>query len=479
MQEQYNGSDVDSTIIAEFQHDYTADKAIWWYTRECFIYRILNKALRIQDTEILYKLRFFIKDLHLQIQKLKVQSNFNTETITVYRGQGMSNVEFDKLRQNIGGLLSIHSFWSTSLDPQVPSLLVPSNDPDMQGILFKIEIDLNTKNTVPFANVSNYSHFQIENEILFSMGSVFRIVSASKNTENIWVVCIKLSGDEDIQLKNLREHMKEEIGGTKMAEYNLAKLLRHMGKFDEQERFYQIMLTGLSFFDDMPQLLAIIYNDLGGIYKHRRDFKNALDYYHKSLEIREKHLPPNDKNFAMLYNNIGSVYSNEGDLDQALVYLERSLNISLGASEPEKQHIASTYNNIAEVYRKKDDHENALKYHKMSLDTAMKSLPANHSSFSITYSNMGGSYYEKGNYEEALSYFNRALQIKHQCLPPNHFSFSITYGNIALALHKLGRIEEALNNMMKAIEIASKTLSPDHPHFQDLQHDFEMICEDL
>ncbi|CAF4060603.1 unnamed protein product [Rotaria sp. Silwood1] len=440
---------------------------------------MLNKALRIQDTEILYKLRFFIKDLHLQIQKLQIQSKFSTQTVTVYRGQGMSNDEFENLRQNIGGLLTIHSFWSTSLNPQVPSLLVPSNDPDMQGILFKIEINLNIQNTVPFANISSYSHFQIEDEILFSMGSVFRIVSVSKNTENTWIVCIKLSGDEDVQLKTLREHMKEEIGGTKVAEYSLAKLLRLMGKFDEQERFYQIMLTGLSFFDDMPELFANIYNDLAGIYKHRRDFKNALDYYQKSLETREKHLPPNEKSYAMLYNNMGSVYSNQGDLDQALVFLERSLEISLGLARPDPQHISSTYNNIAEVYRKKTDHKNALKYYEMALKTAMKGLPVNHPSFSITYSNMGGSYYQQENYEEALNYFNKALHVKNQCLPPNHFSFSITYGNIALAFHKMGRVEEALNNMMKAIEIASKTLSQDHPHFQDLQHDFEMICEDL
>ncbi|CAF3433275.1 unnamed protein product [Rotaria socialis] len=477
--EQYDGSNADLLIIDEFQRDYTSDKAIWWYTRECFLYRILNKALRIQDTEILYKLRFFIKDVHLQIKKLYSQSTFDTQLITVYRGQGMSNDEFENLRQNVGGLLSIHSFWSTSLDPQVPSLLVPSNDPDMQGVLFKIIIDLNLHDATYFANIALHSHFQIENEILFSMGSVFRILSVSKNTDNTWVVCIKLSGDEDVQLKTLREHMKKQIGGTKMGEYNLAKLLRLMGKYDEQERFFEIMLSDLSLFDDMPHVLAIIYNDLAGIYKHRRDFKNALNYYYKSLEIDEKHLPPTDQTFANLYNNIGSVHSNQGNLDQALVFLEKSLKIALERSAQDQQQIASTYNNIAEVYRKKDDHENSLKYHQLALNTAMKSLPSNHPSFSITYSNMGGSYYEQKDYEEALNYFNKALNIKNQCLPANHHSYSITYGNIALTLHKLGRNEEAFNNMVKAIEIASKTLSPEHPHLKELQDDFEMICEDL
>jgi tetratricopeptide (TPR) repeat protein len=387
--EEYHGNNADLVVIDEFERDYSSDRAIWWYTRECFLYRLLNKALRIQDSEILYKLRFFIKDLHLQIKQLSSKFTFNSSMITLYRGQGMLNNEFERLRQNIGGLLSIHSFWSTSLNPEVPSLLVPSNEPDAQGILFQILIDRQARDTTSFANIESISHFQTEKEILFSMGSVFRILSVSKNTTDTWVVCIKLTDEEDTQLKTLREHMTKQIGGTKMGEYNLAKLLQLMGKYDEQERFYQIMLSDLSLFDDMPHVLAIIYNDLAGIFKQRRDFTNALNYYQKSLEIDEKYLPPNDQTFANLYNNIGSVYSNQDDLDQSLVFLEKSLKIN-------RQQIAATYNNIAEAYRKKGDHENALQYHKMAFDTVTNNLPSNHPFFSTTYSNMGGSYYQQG-----------------------------------------------------------------------------------
>lgn len=479
LREQYDGNNANLTVIEEFERDYFSDRAIWWYTRECFLYRLINKALRIQDTEVLYKFRFFIKDLHCQIKKLNSESKYDSTTITVYRGQGMSNNEFQRFQQNIGGLLSIHSFWSTSLDPQVPSLLVPFNESDIQGILFQVSVEVRTHDITPFANIQSLSHFQTEKEILFSMGSVFRILSINKNTDDTWVVCIKLTDEEDIQLKALREYMTKEINGTKMGEYNLTKLLRLMGKYDEQERFFQIMLSDISLFDDMPHVLAIIYNDLAGIFKHRRDFTNALHYYQKSLEIDEKHLSPNDQNLANLYNNIGSVHSNQDDLDQALHFFEKCLKIALDIPEQNRHQIAATYNNIAEVHRKKGDHENALRYHKLALDMENSSLPSNHPTFSVTYSNIGGSYYQQDNYAEALNYFQRALNIKYQSLPPNHPSFSITYGNIALAFNKLGKKEEAINNMVKAIEIASNSLPPGHPHLEDLQDDFETICEDL
>ena len=421
LRDQYHEDNANLTVIEEFERDYLSNQAIWWYTRECFLYRILNKALRVQDTEVLYKFRFFIKDLHFQIKNLNSESVYHSSTITVYRGQGMSNNDFQRLQKNIGGLLSIHSFWSTSLDPQIPSLLVPFNDPDTKGILFQVLIDLQAHNITPFANIQSLSHFQTEKEILFSMGSVFRIMEINKNTDDdTWIVCIKLTDEEDTQLKTLREHMTEQINGTKMGEYNLAKLLRIMGKYDEQERFFQIMLSDLSLFDDMPHILAIIYNDLAGIFKHRRDFTTALEYYHKSLEIDEKHLSPNDQNLVNLYNNIGSVYSNQDDLDQALVFLEKSLQIALNNPQQDRHQIAATYNNIAEVHRKKGDHEDALIYHKMALDMENSSLPSNHPTFSVTYSNMGGSYYQQGKYIEALNYFQKALNIKHQSLPPNH-----------------------------------------------------------
>ena len=46
-------------IINEFQRDYNQPSPIWWYTRDCFTYSMLNKALRTQDTEIIIKMGFF------------------------------------------------------------------------------------------------------------------------------------------------------------------------------------------------------------------------------------------------------------------------------------------------------------------------------------------------------------------------------------------------------------------------------------
>ncbi|CAF1136741.1 unnamed protein product [Adineta steineri] len=55
--------------IKEFQQTYTRDKAIEWYTDECFLYKLLNKALRTEDIELLFTFRFFIIDLCSAIEQ--------------------------------------------------------------------------------------------------------------------------------------------------------------------------------------------------------------------------------------------------------------------------------------------------------------------------------------------------------------------------------------------------------------------------
>jgi hypothetical protein len=56
-------------VIQEFNNTYTKEKVIMWYSRDCFLYRLLNKALREQDVDALYKMRYFIRELNQQIQR--------------------------------------------------------------------------------------------------------------------------------------------------------------------------------------------------------------------------------------------------------------------------------------------------------------------------------------------------------------------------------------------------------------------------
>ena len=72
-------------VINEFDQDYEKHSPTWWYTRDCFVYRMLNKALRTHDIEIINRFGFFIRDLHRQLEVL--HRRLPPGKFTVYRGQ--------------------------------------------------------------------------------------------------------------------------------------------------------------------------------------------------------------------------------------------------------------------------------------------------------------------------------------------------------------------------------------------------------
>ncbi|CAF3905318.1 unnamed protein product [Rotaria sp. Silwood1] len=65
--EQYKDNSTELKYIEEFQHVYGPSKAIWWYTDQCFTYKMLNRALRILDGDIIIRMGFFLCDVHRQI----------------------------------------------------------------------------------------------------------------------------------------------------------------------------------------------------------------------------------------------------------------------------------------------------------------------------------------------------------------------------------------------------------------------------
>ena len=84
---QYAQNKIELCVIDEFEHEYSNHTPIWWYTRECFTYQMLNRALRTQDIEVLCEMGFFICDIHRQLEEVYRTSDIQ-QKISVYRGQG-------------------------------------------------------------------------------------------------------------------------------------------------------------------------------------------------------------------------------------------------------------------------------------------------------------------------------------------------------------------------------------------------------
>ena len=416
-----SGNSKQLQIVDQIEKKYRDHEPIWWYTRQTFLYSMLNRALRLMDVDIIIQMGFFVCDLHKNIVDLHTEQfhdQTSSQTFIVYRGQNLSQTDFNQLKQNQGGLLAFNNFLSTSKNRNTSLKFVHRNlrKNELVPLLFVMNIDPSIQST-PFAHVANISAIRGEDEILFSMHSVFRIGKIQQFQDNaqIWEAELTLTDDNDPQLRELSENIQKETSGS-TGWNRLGRLLIKLAKFDKAEALYAILLKQTT--DQTKK--AHIFNQLGYINTDQGKLSKALEYYEKSLEIKKKTLPANHPSLATSYNNIGGVYNSMGEYSKALEYYEKSLEICKQTLPANHPSLATLYNNIGLVNNSMGEYAKALEYFEKSLEICKQTLPANHPSLATSYNNIACVYTNKTNYKKALDYFDRALDIMKLSLPSNH-----------------------------------------------------------
>jgi tetratricopeptide (TPR) repeat protein len=471
----YSGNMNELAIINEFERDYQPKSSIWWYTRECFTYQMLNRALRTLEGDTIINMGFFIHDLHRQIEDLhrKQVSSYQGKPFIVYRGQGLLTVDFEKLRKTKGGLISFNSFLSTSKKRDVSLHFAKEAlaKTDTIGILFQMTINPSIS-SAPFAAIQGVSYFDTEEEILLSMHTVFRIGEIAKIDKNgsLYQVDLKLTADDDEQLRTLAKRMREETSDS-TGWKRLGRLLIKLNQFDKAEELYKVLLEQTT--SEVEK--AIYYNQLGCVKDDQGNHEEAMFYYKQGLEIEEKTLPPNHPLLATSYNNFGTTYYDMRDYSKALAFFEKALDIREKTLSPNHSDLATSYNNIGEVYRKTKEYRKALSFYEKSLEIEEKTLPPNHPLLATSYNNIGLVYDNMGEYSKALSFYEKALEIKQKTLPPNHSSLAISYNNIGSLYFNIEQHAKALSYFERARDIWQHSLPPNHPNIQLIQKKIDTV----
>ncbi|CAF1271939.1 unnamed protein product [Didymodactylos carnosus] len=459
----YNDNEKELQNIEDFAQNYSPAEAIKWYTRDTFLYRILNHALRVQSVVLLFQMKFFIQDIHNHLKLLHTYEK-KQSSMLLYRGQAMDNNEFNRLQQNIGGFLSINSFLSTSLRRNIAlhfALQSSVDRADVTPILFEMKVDTK-KSPKPFHNISQYSAFETEQEILFSVGTVFHIESVQKMKDGVWVVKLILDGEEDKELKELTELLRKEIHASNDL-FTLGKLTYRMGEYEFSEQLYSSVVENLS--ENHPDRASALSN-LGSLLMRKGSHSEALDCYNKCLKWELAHSPLNFLAHAATYHNIGTAYAHLDDNEKALSYFEKAKKIEEELLPSNTTSIASTYNQMAAVYRDMGDFQNALLYAEKALSIQQTSLPKNHLEKAMSLENLGLIYEKQGDVQKGLEYFLKSLQMETIVLPALHPTLIHSHCNIGQTYLNLGNYPEALKHFKTSYDIASAI---DHPLQQPLQ----------
>jgi tetratricopeptide (TPR) repeat protein len=480
--EEYAGNTSALQFINDFEKNYQPNQAINWYTRESFLYKILNKALRTQNISVLYKIRTFIRNLHFHLLECYQEQKNNSITSVVYRGQCMSNNEFEKIRNNKGGLLSVSNFFSTTEDQSLATIYAGISNDDETAMIFEIKIEPSLTDTMsPFANIQEFSNFgQAEKEWLFSFGCVFRIVNITKGTNNQpWYIHLLLTNESDQELKMMTEHFRSDISvGLLLPIHSLGKLSYKMGDYSLAIEYYILALKS----EPAWRGKIMILKELGQTYERLALYDNALTCFDKALSMHEE-LNDKQKNdyhrLAAIYVSLATIHTVKQDKDQSFHYLNEALKTELNIEQPNKENLLNCYNDIGFIHFTEKKYDLSLFNYQEALNIGMKIYPATHPNIGTIYMNIGNVYQAQKRYEDALENSRKSLDIQIASLPVDHPDIARSFNNISSIYHSLGRYDDALTNCKNALQIYLKRMPQNHPNLAILYNNMIELCDKL
>ncbi|CAF0986284.1 unnamed protein product [Didymodactylos carnosus] len=349
-----------------------------------------------------------------------------------------------------------------------------------ESILFEIEADTCLEGAKPFGDITERSAFdKEEHEILFMLGSVFKIVDIlSDEQEKLWTVKLKLSSEGVGNYKNAylnySKALELELQKPLLHKYNLGNIftglghvLKQQGQFDRAlSQYVNVLKLDLGEEGRHGILLGAAYLNIGGIHYDQGNYELALENMFECLGIQLRQLPENHPDVARTLNYIALAQQSAGECELALTNYRRALSIQL-ACNLKHPETAITYNSIGMVYVKgfKNCTEAMVNYEKALKIYENAAFPSNHPALIPLLTNIGQVHRLREDYELAMSYYNRALHSQLENAS-NHAHAAVIYSNIALIYDEgYQNYPETLINYSKAAEISRLSMPEDRPDF--------------
>ena len=208
---------------------------------------------------------------------------------------------------------------------------------------------------------------------------------------------------------------------------------------------------------------ASTYNSIAIIYKNQGEYDKAIKFYRKALKIKEKIFEKTHLSTAMTYNNIANVYYDQGEYNKAIELYSKVLEIrekELGEEHPDTANI---YNNLANIYSAQGEYDKAIEIFIKGLKIYEKTLGEKHLNAANTYNNLANVYFAQGEYDKAIEFCSKALEVREKELGEEHPDTAGTYNNIATVYRNQGEYGKAIQLYNKALKIYEKILGEEHP----------------
>ena len=226
--------------------------------------------------------------------------------------------------------------------------------------------------------------------------------------------------------------------------HNLGYLLQSRGDYDQALEYYE---RSLKIKEDLGNRLGVAnyLHQIGRIQQERGQFEQAREYYQRSLKIREE--LGDRSGIAFSLHQIGTIQHVRGEYEQALGHYERSLKIleDLG----DRESVAGSLHQIGRIQQDRGDYEHALEHYQRSLK--IREELGHRAGVALSLHQIGIIQLLRHDYEQALEYYQRSLKINEEL--GNRAGVAISLHQIGIIQQERGESEQALDYYQRSLRI--------------------------
>ena len=212
------------------------------------------------------------------------------------------------------------------------------------------------------------------------------------------------------------------------------------------------------------------YLDHGKTLCLMQNYSEALQSYHRALDIARSLSGEQHSSTAESYHSLGVTQHKLGDFPIALQSFQCSLDIRVKLFGEEHSSTADSYHSLRVTQLKLGDVTSALQYIQRSLDIRVKVFGEVHSSTAESYHSLGVTQHKLGDFLSALQSFQCSLDIRVKLFGEEHSSTAESYHSLGITQHDLGDFTSALHSKKRELEIRVKLFRDEHSSTADSYH---------
>jgi tetratricopeptide (TPR) repeat protein len=369
----------------------------------------------------------------------------------------MFDWELNKLTANLGHLVSGNAFFSASRNEDVAEIFAGHGelaDSHVKSVVLQIEVNTQLQHTtaVPIAHLSE---MPLENEVLFSLSSVFKVLNVCEESErNRWRVHLQTT-DEGRELIDEYKHISLMDDECPTSEIVFGRLLMNMGQCAQAVKYFTSVTNRLDSTHQHEVVLraAIICGQSECLYHMGR--------YEEARQCSEQGLASLDNlgmsSTSILYlrcrYHLANALLLTKKVQQARKILEETLHQQRCRLHENHVHIADTLKAVGLMIGIESGYDKSLNVREEALRIYEKILPENHPKRINALVSLAGSYEATGEFQVALDYLYRALRMQERYLPDEHSSRAVTLRSLAVVHEALDERDIAFDYYIRAYSI--------------------------